>query len=54
MTIQNPHTPDHKDAEVIAFKEIQAKWSQGLVKLVETLPRMRFPGAAVQPGDTIA
>jgi hypothetical protein len=25
MTIQQPHTPDHKDAEVIAFKEIQAK-----------------------------
>jgi hypothetical protein len=26
MTIDHPHqTPDHKDAEVIAFKEIQAK-----------------------------
>ena len=36
------------------FKEIQTKWSEGLVKLVETLPRMRFPGAAVQPGDTVA
>jgi hypothetical protein len=25
MTIDHPHTPDHKDAEVIAFKEVQAR-----------------------------
>jgi hypothetical protein len=25
MTMDHPHRPDHKDAEVIAFKEIQAK-----------------------------
>jgi hypothetical protein len=26
MTLEHPrHTPDHKDAEVIAFKEVQAK-----------------------------
>lgn len=25
MTMGQPHTPDRKDAEVIAFKEIQAK-----------------------------
>jgi len=25
MTIHQPHTPDHKDAEVIAFKEVQAR-----------------------------
>jgi putative proteasome-type protease len=31
------------------FHEIQTKWSQGLVRLVSTLPRMRFPGVPVQP-----
>jgi len=36
------------------FQEIQTKWSQGLVKLVETMPRMRFPGVPVQPGDTVS
>jgi hypothetical protein len=25
MTVEPPHTPDRKDAEVIAFKEAQAK-----------------------------
>ena len=25
MTIEHPHSPDRKDAEVIAFKEIQAR-----------------------------
>jgi putative proteasome-type protease len=34
------------------FDEIQTKWSEGLVKLVEAMPRMRFPGVAVQPGDS--
>ena len=36
------------------FHEIQAKWGQGVVKLVETMPRMRFPGVAVQPGDSVS
>jgi len=32
------------------FREIQTKWSDGVVKLVETMPRMRFPGMANEPG----
>jgi putative proteasome-type protease len=34
------------------FHEIQTKWSRGIVKLVETMPRMHFPGVATEPGDT--
>lgn len=36
------------------FREIQTKWSDGVVKLVETMPRMRFPGVADEPGPTHA
>jgi putative proteasome-type protease len=36
------------------FHEIQTKWSEGLVRLVETLPRMHFPGVPVQPGDSVS
>ncbi len=32
------------------FHEIQTKWSDGVVKLVETMPRMRFPGVTEEPG----
>lgn len=32
------------------FHEIQTKWSDGVVKLVETMPRMRFPGIEGEPG----
>jgi putative proteasome-type protease len=32
------------------FHEIQTKWSDGVVKLVETMPRMRFPGVVDEPG----
>ena len=34
------------------FREIQTKWSDGVVKLVETMPRMRFPGVSDEPGPT--
>jgi len=34
------------------FREIQTKWSDGVVKLVETMPRMRFPGVADEPGPS--
>ena len=40
---------DERDAY---FHEIQAKWGQGLVHLVETMPRMHFPGISTQPGDS--
>ena len=33
------------------FREIQTKWSNGVVKLVETMPRMHFPGVPGQPGE---
>jgi putative proteasome-type protease len=33
------------------FHEIQTKWSDGVVKLVETMPRLRFPGVNTQPGE---
>ena len=33
------------------FHEIQTKWNSGLVKLVETMPRMCFPGVTEQPGN---
>ncbi|HEY3900346.1 MAG TPA: hypothetical protein VGM54_17180 [Chthoniobacter sp.] len=36
------------------FREIQKKWSEGLVRLVETLPRMHFPGVPIQPGDSVS
>jgi putative proteasome-type protease len=36
------------------FHEIQTTWSQGLVKLVQTLPHMRFPGVSTQPGEPAA
>ena len=36
------------------FREIQSKWSTGVVKLVETMPRMHFPGVSAQPGDSPA
>lgn len=32
------------------FREIQTKWSDGVVKLVETMPRMRFQGVSGEPG----
>jgi putative proteasome-type protease len=32
------------------FHEIQTKWSNGVVQLVETMPRLQFPGAGGQPG----
>jgi putative proteasome-type protease len=32
------------------FREIQTKWSDGIVKLVEAMPRMRFPGVVTEPG----
>jgi putative proteasome-type protease len=34
------------------FREIQTKWGLGLVKLVQTMPPMHFPGVPVQPGAT--
>ncbi len=34
------------------FREIQTKWSDGVVKLVETMPRLRFPGVADEPGGS--
>lgn len=42
----------HLEEDDAYFHEIQAKWGQGVVKLVETMPRMRFPGVPVQPGDS--
>lgn len=33
------------------FHEIQTKWSDGVVRLVETMPRMRFPGVTDEPGE---
>jgi putative proteasome-type protease len=36
------------------FHEIQTKWGEGIVKLVEAMPRMRFPGVTTQPGDAVA
>ena len=32
------------------FHEIQTKWGDGVVKLVQMMPRMRFPGVADEPG----
>lgn len=32
------------------FREIQTMWSEGIVKLVATMPRLKFPGANGQPG----
>jgi putative proteasome-type protease len=32
------------------FHEIQTKWGDGVVKLVQTMPHMRFPGVADEPG----
>jgi putative proteasome-type protease len=34
------------------FHEIQTKWGRGIVELVETMPRMHFPGVADEPGAT--
>jgi putative proteasome-type protease len=34
------------------FHEIQSKWSDGVVKLVQTMPRLRFPGVEGQPGES--
>jgi putative proteasome-type protease len=33
------------------FHEIQMKWSTGVVQLVQTMPRMRFPGVEDEPGE---
>ena len=33
------------------FLDIQSKWSEGLVKLVEAMPKLRFPDAIRQPGE---
>lgn len=35
------------------FREIQTKWSDGVVKLVQTMPRMRFPGVSDEPGGSL-
>jgi len=36
------------------FHEIQTKWTNGVIKLVETMPHLHFPGVTGQPGDTPA
>jgi putative proteasome-type protease len=36
------------------FHEIQTKWNRGLVQLVETMPRMHFPGVPAQPGESVS
>ena len=33
------------------FLDIQTKWSGGIVKLVEAMPKLQFPGAPGQPGE---
>lgn len=33
------------------FREIQTKWNHGVVQLVRTMPRLRFPGVTQQPGE---
>jgi putative proteasome-type protease len=33
------------------FLDIQTKWSGGIVKLVEAMPKLRFPDAVGQPGE---
>jgi putative proteasome-type protease len=33
------------------FREIQTKWSRGIVTLIETMPQMHFPGTQTQPGE---
>jgi putative proteasome-type protease len=33
------------------FLDIQSKWSEGIVKLVEAMPKLRFPDAVGQPGE---
>jgi putative proteasome-type protease len=33
------------------FLDIQSKWSEGIVKLVEAMPKLRFPDAIGQPGE---
>ena len=35
------------------FHEIQTKWHRGIVKLVETMPHMHFPGVPAQPGESV-
>lgn len=35
------------------FHEIQTKWNDGVVRLVETMPRMRFPGVEDEPGPSL-
>ena len=35
------------------FDEIQTKWNHGIVRLVETMPHMHFPGAPTQPGESV-
>jgi putative proteasome-type protease len=32
------------------FREIQTKWGDGVIRLVKTMPRMRFPGVTDEPG----
>lgn len=34
------------------FHEIQTKWGRGIVHLVETMPRMHFPGVSTEPGES--
>jgi putative proteasome-type protease len=34
------------------FREIQMKWNQGIVTLIETMPHMHFPGVTTQPGES--
>ncbi len=34
------------------FHEIQTKWGRGIVHLVETMPRMHFPGVTTEPGES--
>jgi putative proteasome-type protease len=34
--------------------ELQTKWGSGIVKLVEAMPSLHFPGAPGNPGDTVA
>ena len=33
------------------FLDMQSKWSAGLVKLVEAMPKLRFPDSVGQPGE---
>lgn len=35
------------------FHEIQTKWNEGIVHLVETMPRMHFPGVPTEPGESL-